>query len=433
MTEPPDKSRNAEQQQKVYTIYEYHQQDVFPYRVIVQLADDNKGELRINKLTLGRLVSKQNDYKNSIYNMRALGRNKVLVFLKDYQTANKLQSDPMLKNNNYKAYIPRSFVSVSGVVAGVPTDMDLEEIKENISSNFPILAINRLHRYEAGNKIPTNRISIVFRASKLPTEVRLFCCINSVRPFINKPVLCLNCLRYNHKTESCRSKKRCENCSLQHEGLETGQCQNRSKCLYCRNNDEHRTTDQNCPERIRQKNIKSIMAKTTLTYMEAREQNPTFTQNRYEILENADEFPTIPESYAKMTSGVYKPVNAHQYKPQKAKRPIEQVNIAEQVTVFADKKKKKDDGEEQRNGVALFNKYRVDDFEKFVQKFELQQKHKDQQQQIGNDGDGNTASTSGAVIASQQVPMVQRKNRSRDRSKQGSERYDWSMDVNDKM
>lgn len=167
--------------------------------------------------------------------------------------------------------------------------------------------------------------------------------------------------------------------------------------------------------------------------MEAREQNPTFTQNRYEILENADEFPTIPESYAKMTSGVYKPVNAHQYKPQKAKRPIEQVNIAEQVTVFADKKKKKDDGEEQRNGVALFNKYRVDDFEKFVQKFELQQKHKDQQQQIGNDGDGNTASTSGAVIASQQVPMVQRKNRSRDRSKQGSERYDWSMDVNDKM
>lgn len=81
MTEPPDKSRNAEQQQKVYTIYEYHQQDVFPYRVIVQLADDNKGELRINKLTLGRLVSKQNDYKNSIYNMRALGRNKILVFL----------------------------------------------------------------------------------------------------------------------------------------------------------------------------------------------------------------------------------------------------------------------------------------------------------------------------------------------------------------
>lgn len=420
MADPPDKGKNTGQLSKVYSVYEYNQQDVSPFRVIVQLADDNKGELRINKLSLGRLVSKQMDYKNNIYNMRALGRNKILVFLKDYQTANMLQSDPLLKKNNYKAYIPRGFVSVSGVVAGVPVDMEPEEIRENISSVYPILAINRLHRYEAGIKIPTHRISIVFRASKLPTEVRLFCCINTVRPFVNKPVLCLNCLRYNHKTDNCRSKKRCENCSLQHDGMDTGNCQNPAKCFYCRSNNEHKTSDQNCPERIRQKNIKNIMAKTTLTYLEAKEQNPIYTQNRYDILENIDEFPTIPESYAKMTSGSYKPVNVNQYKPQKAKRQIEEVIIAEQVPVFADKKKKKEENDEQRNGVALYNKFRVDDFERWAQTFEQQRKQNLQQQivkQMIKDGDGNETTFEEAGSTSQQLTSVQRKNRSRSRDR----------------
>lgn len=420
MTDPPSDPPDKGQHPKVYTVYEYNQHDVSPFRVIVQLMDDNKGELRINKLTLGRLVSKQKDYKNSIYNMRALGRNKILVFLKDYQTANKLQSDPLLKKNNYKAYIPRSFVSVSGVVAGVPIDMEPEEIRENISSEYQILAINRLHRYEAGAKIPTHRISIVFRASKLPTEVRLFCCINTVRPFVNKPVLCLNCLRYNHKTENCRSKKRCENCSLQHDETQTGDCQNKMKCLYCRSEGDHKTSDQNCPERIRQKNIKNIMAKTTLTYIEAKEQNPTFTQNRYEILENADEFPVIPESYAKMTGGSYKTTNAQQYKPQKPKRQFEEVNIADQVEVFADKKQKKEGSEEQRNGVALFNKFRVNDFEKWAQMFEEQRKQNLQQQMFqrtDKDGDGTGAAVSGAGSASQQYTRAQWKNRSRSRDK----------------
>ncbi|XP_058817391.1 uncharacterized protein LOC131680698 [Topomyia yanbarensis] len=89
--------------------------------------------------------TKIDEYKQNATNVRALGRNKVLVFLKCFQTANKLQSDQVLRKNNYKTYIPRNFVSVAGVVAGVPTDMSIDEIQENISSQYSILAINRLH------------------------------------------------------------------------------------------------------------------------------------------------------------------------------------------------------------------------------------------------------------------------------------------------
>lgn len=219
MADPPDKAA------RTYQMYEYDRSDPAPYRIIIQLIDDRKGTIQLNKLTFGKLMTRTEQYKKNISNIRALGKFKAMVFMGTYQAANQLQKDPQLKANNYKAYIPRSFVSVSGVVAGVPVDMTIEEIKANITCTCPIISINRLHRFEGGEKIPTSRIGITFRASVLPKDVRLFCCINSVRPFVNRPVLCLNCLRYNHATENCRSRKRCPNCSAIHDDVDLGDCQ----------------------------------------------------------------------------------------------------------------------------------------------------------------------------------------------------------------
>lgn len=389
---PPDGGR-LERAQRQYQVYEYNPNDTYPYRVIVQL-DDPENKAPINKLSVGRMLSQNNDYKNNIINLRALGRNKVLVFMKCHQTANRLQADQQLKPKGYRAFIPRSFVAVSGVVSGVPVDMTIDEIKQNIRSDYPILGINRLHRYEGANKIETTRISIAFRASTLPREVRLFCCVNSVRPFINKPVLCLNCLRYNHKAENCRSKQRCGNCAQQHEDMEMGACPNQRKCLYCKTNADHRTSDEGCAERVRQRNIKVLMAKSTMTYMEAKEQYPILTQNRYDALENAAEFPDLPESFATMAAGQYRTRNERQYKPQKPKRPIQEVNIADQVQVMADKKKKT---EKESTGVALFNKFKVSDFERWAQRFQDQRTQSITEQLSGKDLNGDGAATSGAV------------------------------------
>lgn len=367
MADPPDRGKN-----RVYKTYEYDQKDTGPYRVIVQLVDNQDGKLRINKLSLGRLLSKVDEYKKNVQNLRMLGANRVLAFMATHQSANKLQKDTLLTKHNLKAYIPRNFVSVTGVVAGVPTDMTIEEIKDNIKADVPIMDIARLHRYEGGIKVEAQRISVTFRTNKLPTQVRMFCCINSVRPFISKPVLCTNCLRYNHKTESCRSKKRCENCAQQHEDIETEDCPNKTKCLYCKL--EHRTTVEDCPERVRQKNIKTIMAKTTLTFMEAKEQNPILTQNRYEVLENADEFPMLPNSFSTVTGGNFKPTQGFKPKPkpQSQKRGVQDVVIADEVAVFKDTKKLKEN--EEQNGVALFNKFRVTDYERWAQHMEEQRR-----------------------------------------------------------
>lgn len=407
MGKPPDG-------EKTYHVYEYDKSDYAPYRVIVQLVDNKDGSVQINKLTFGQLMTKTDMYRQNVTNIRALGKFKLIVFMGNLQAANQLQKDPSLKENNYKAYIPRSFVSVSGVVAGVPVDMELEEIQENITSTCPIISINRLHRYEGAKKIPTSRIGIIFRASQLPREVRMFCCINTVRPFINTPVLCLNCLRYNHRTDNCKSKKCCPNCAAMHDGLETGDCQNSKKCYYCKT--EHRTSDMDCPERVRQRNIKTIMARTTLTYMEAKEQNPIFTQNRYDILENEEEFPVLPQSYTTVTAGEYAAKPEFRYKPQRTKRTIEDVIIADQVEVFADRKKTAS-GEPNNNGIALFNKFRVTDYERWAQRM-AEQRSKEINQQldasVSSIGTENATKSLGAI---QRISNTRLKNTERTRSR----------------
>ncbi|XP_062556568.1 uncharacterized protein LOC134221391 [Armigeres subalbatus] len=302
------------QKRKVYEKFEYTKNDKGPYRLIAELIDDQKGEIRINKLTVGKLLCKSKEYKDNIINMRPMGQKRLLVFVKSYTIANRLQEDETMKGNNYSFYVPRNFLTITGVVSGVPVEMSNEEIMENMTCEVPIVNIYRLHRFVNNMKIPTNRISIMFRTSQLPAEVKLYCCNNSVQPFISKPVLCENCLRYGHKTETCRSKKRCPVCATHHEGVETGDCNNKNACLYCKR--DHRTNDPNCPEREKQRNIKKIMAKSNMNYLEAREINPIMTQNRYDILENLADFPTPSESFATMTAGNYKPKDPQQYKPQ---------------------------------------------------------------------------------------------------------------------
>lgn len=48
---------------KEYQTYEYNQTDTSPFRVIVQLCNDDAGQLRINKLSLGKALSKVDEYK----------------------------------------------------------------------------------------------------------------------------------------------------------------------------------------------------------------------------------------------------------------------------------------------------------------------------------------------------------------------------------
>lgn len=357
--------------------YQYQQTDQGPYRVMVELIDTQDGNIRINKLTLANVLRKMIAYKTHIMDMKNIGRNKVMVYLNNFQLANRLTNDENIKAKNYRAYIPRHLISVTGVIAGIPLDITEEDIMEDIICEYPVMQVYRMNRFVNGQKEPTQRMSITFRASKLPESIKIFHCSLRVRAFFKKAVLCLKCLRYNHKQENCKGKRRCEQCSKMHEYDEEFQnCQNPQRCLHCRK--EHKTSDQTCPERTRQNNIQAILARTSLTTVEVIEQFPIHTQNYYESLVESAQEPTPTDSFAEVTKQQYKPRNIAPRRKRDGISPSS-TNIGEQVAIYREKKQKVS-SEGQQNGIALYNKYKTSDAEKWKTQLRQAQQLRNQEE-----------------------------------------------------
>lgn len=380
----------------------YTHKDAAPYRVYFELRNDEDGTKKINKFGLGSTLRSNDTYKRHIVDMKYAGRQKILVFLNSYVKANQLVKHINESSKIYRAYVPQHLVCITGVLAGIPSEIPIEQIAEDLECEVPIVAVRRLTRFNDGIKIPTNRVSVTFRTSSLPDKVRLFCCMSRVQPFIQKVVVCLNCLRTNHRTTNCRSAKRCQRCAERHEDkLEYANCGNSKKCANCRST-EHTTTDPNCPEIKRQDKIKKLMAKRNLTYAEAKEQVPTENQNLYEALYDAEEFPTLSDSFADMAKGNFrwkdplreqwllannerKKIQAAVYlgKPDKQNKKRKTTTNAE-ITTEKRNNIVRSDGSESASGAALNNSHRVDEKERWetVSKQVIARVQNEQQNQL---------------------------------------------------
>ncbi|XP_058816307.1 uncharacterized protein LOC131679584 [Topomyia yanbarensis] len=219
--------------------------------------------------------------------------------------ANFFVGNEKLKERGYKAYIPRHVVCVTGVLAGIPADISVDEIKADMECKYPVVDVYRLNRFVDGSPRPTNRVSVTFRTKQLLEKVKIFCCWNQVRPFVQKVLFCKNCHRCIHKTENCKSKLRCSNCTEIHDETDVNykNCTKQLKCWYCKTT-SHGTTDETCPEREKQRNKKALMARQNLTFVEAQELvTPILSSNIYEALVEVSDNPTPAESFAKMTAG----------------------------------------------------------------------------------------------------------------------------------
>lgn len=286
---------------KQYTDITYSAMDAAPYRIYIKLRNKGDGNNHINKFALGAYLRGMAEFKMFITDMKYLGQHKVMVFVSSYTKANQLVETVNNSSNNYKAYVPRHLVCISGMIAGVPTDIDVEDIMDDIQCDVPIVDVKRITKRSETGRVPIKRLIVTFRAHELPTSVKLFCCYSKIAPFTPKIVVCLKCLRFGHRTDNCRGAKRCEKCTERHEKEEEyTNCNNAQSCIHCRS-DKHKSTDQECPERKRQHNKKSLMARKNLTFTKARLQFPVLSENFYEPLSKVDEFPMMNDTFVDMT------------------------------------------------------------------------------------------------------------------------------------
>ncbi|XP_058817500.1 uncharacterized protein LOC131680806 [Topomyia yanbarensis] len=324
-----------------YVNYNYKHNDDGPFKVIVEkIFEENYKYNGINKVAVG-LMLKQNGFSKAILDIKKTGKAKVLVYLIDWKEANRLTTCQNLNIKRYKAYIPKGFVTTKGVINGIPEDIEAADLITEIQTDKEVMEVFRMTRWtvehEQRIRVPTSKVGLVFRTNKLPTHVKIFSVNMKVMPYITKTVMCNQCLRYGHVTDSCKGKQKCMNCGGSHEEAE---CNNDIQCANCRG--PHKATDRQCPVREKQTEIKTLMATKSLTYYEAQQATRIPVQNGYSILEHADEFMTIKESYlaavnhGKQQTGRVSATNS--YKKENSKQNESKISKGRETTHESDEK-----------------------------------------------------------------------------------------------
>jgi len=198
----------------------------------------------------------------------------VHVFLKSFDSANKLALDGSLVSHNLKAFVPFHRILRTGIVGDIPQDFSIEVLREVITSPYKILEIHHLNRrIKVSNDFqytPSWTICIKFVGQSLPSHIYFFNCRYPVFPFVPKARICFACYRIGHLRKTCKSKPRCLFCGdSAHDPPED--CVDRPtspKCLNCGGN--HLATSHDCPEVIKHKMALSLAANDNISYLDAR-------------------------------------------------------------------------------------------------------------------------------------------------------------------
>lgn len=289
----PESNTNSDKQNLREKKY-YNSKDSGPYEIYIQHKEKNVGNYNLLSIAKEIFQLKLKD----ILAINKKGKNRIGVIFNNYVAANSFISDKVLEDKGYESFIPSHLLTCKGIIRSIDKNMSEEEIKKFSNAKFcEILSVKRLNRKviennsEATNNIvtsykPTGTVCLTFSGKILPKEIDIFGLPMKVIPYVNPVLQCQNCLLFGHSTNACRSKKKCINCSKIHDiGLNCI-----PQCLFCKTND-HLSNDKNCPEFKRQKEIKSLMSFSNLSYFEANQQIPRMKNNDYAY--KNDQFPEL--------------------------------------------------------------------------------------------------------------------------------------------
>lgn len=207
---------------------------------------------------------------------------------KIYTSNSKALKSLKLASYNLKLFIPKIKDSVLCFVKGVPTDLEEDEIKDNIQSDCEILSIERVKRLdEEKNLKNTANLKIKINGIIVPNRVKIFGCFFKTELYVFPVRQCQKCWRYGHSSKYCNAKDRCVNCGGEHT---LNECNKTTKCSNCRQ--QHVASSSDCPERKRRQDILKEMKRRTISYSEAEKIFPKLT-NRFSVLNEEEAFPSL--------------------------------------------------------------------------------------------------------------------------------------------
>lgn len=265
-----------------------------PYEVIIQ----DKEKRRIsNPFQIGKIIQA---HHIDIDHIIRSGKN-LNVVCKTYEAANNLVNSSHLKN--YNVFVPSNKIYCTGVIYMEP-DISETEILNEIVSKSEVISAFRIKRRINNELKNTSFVKLTFNSDTLPNYVSLNYIRMKVDQYIIPVKQCYRCFSYGHTANTpCNNNRLCRDCGL---AFHEGPCTNPKKCLHCYA--PHSSNSKQCPEFIRQRNIKTRMSLEKEDYNKAstyfpityKKQKQTTYRPRYQSYADAtkindpDLFPNLP-------------------------------------------------------------------------------------------------------------------------------------------
>lgn len=248
----------------------YSLNDSSPFIVHVSKSDSSSP---IRPMEFGRYLFQKNITSVALGGVKRIGRNRVSVEFKNVEDANNFLESSILTDAGFSASIPSYNVLRMGIVRGVAIDISMEEFALNctVPSGYgDVVKARRMCRKSTDVNgsvtwVPTQTVVVTFNGQKLPPHTYLYYTSLPVELYKLPVIQCNRCCRFGHVKAICRSDPRCYKCAQPHEGVS---CNTQVvSCLFC--SGAHTANNINCPEYIRQKEIKVAMSEQNISYTEA--------------------------------------------------------------------------------------------------------------------------------------------------------------------
>ena len=239
-------------------------------------------------------------------NIDLLGNGEILFPIKNRNLANSLvlQSPLILPGIDLEVEVQLDVFANSskGKVEApcwdkIPKDELLEDLREQ-----GVTDVYRIKRLKKGEYVNTNFYILSFNTTKCPSNINIGFYNAICKLHIPNPSVCKKCWKFNHSAKSCKSAPKCGKCgSTQHtaEG-----CNVKERCANCLL-ETHTATSRACPEFLKAKKVKVIMALEGVTRNTA--QRKMIEQIRSGEFSPKDESKALLENFAQR-SGTYSQV-----------------------------------------------------------------------------------------------------------------------------
>lgn len=257
------KRLREEESEEAWTQVKNRRERIKDIRGIVEISITSTEKFP-KQFALAKLFKSQNI--TEISRVKYINPYKIIIEMKGEENAENLLKCDHLINLGWRFQRPLEVGLSYGVIKNIELELAEKDLIESITSTCEIANVKRLKRradVEVG-WVDSESVRVGFRGPLLPAYIYIYDMQVRVEPYLFPVTQCSRCWRFGHTIRMCPSKRvYCPKCGGKHENCDT----TTYKCLNCTKN--HMTLNRKCPEYIKEKKMREIMAEFNVSYRKA--------------------------------------------------------------------------------------------------------------------------------------------------------------------